>query len=307
MKLLLTILLIFSFILPGYSQSVIASHGISISAAFPKKLRVLVSYDLHLRSHINIHKEVAATPIVDIKVSLFRKHLGSSVLKIYSAPLYANIALSYGTLLSYKYRVNETKGIIPVYTSIYHNSFNNSLLYNIGFASTHMCQLAITSNKNLEKKILDQKIGNFMLGIGDFYLNYYNDGGPVLEHFGDREDRYWTGGVTIGFLLREEKNIHQVEVSFDKFTGFTKHAFEATGLLNINNVIYKDIEQFSYNSGRLALKYLNHGTGLGVSGNIWNLPFDLQDWLHRDVSNNPYHHKVEQPYFDVEAYKVFNF
>jgi len=94
-------------------------------------------------------------------------------------------------------------------------------------------------------------------------------------------------------------------VAFDKFTGFSRHAFEATGLLYVDNVIYHDLEQFSYNTGRLAIKYLNHQLGFGASANVWNIPFDLQDYLHRDVSNNPFHHKIENEYFDLEVYKWY--
>lgn len=301
----LILLLLFLLGQVAYTQSVQAAQGLSISVAFPKKLRINVTYDLHLRSHIGVFDDFALTPLADLKVSLFRNHMGASLLKKYRAPLYANVSLSYGGLLSYDQRAEGIEGIVPVYTTIYHNAVNNSYRYNAGFASTQMFQFGLTSKPDIHRRMLHQQLGNFMLGVDDVYLTYYNDGGPVLSYFGDQEDRYWTGGLTIGCLVRNRGEIHQLEVAFDKFTGFSRHAFEATGLLYVDNVIYHDLEQFSYNTGRLAVKYLNHTLGFGASANVWNIPFDLQDYLHRDVSNNPFHHKIEHEYFDLEVYKWY--
>lgn len=286
------------------SQDVTAVHGVSISLAFPKKLRVLVSYDLHLRSHIPIKGDLALTPLTNLKVALFRQHLGASILKHYRAPLYSNITLSYGGLISVTERNEGELGLVPVFTTIYHQAPNTSYCHNFGFASSQMWQIGLTGKSHVTK-VLHQQLGQFMFSVNDFYMTYYNDGGPVLSYFGDREDRYWTGGLVLGYWYRDGFDIHQMEVSFDKFTGFSKHAFEATGLLQVDNVIYKDIEQFSYNTGRMGIKYLNHGIGMGGSVNIWNIPFDLQDYLHRDVSNNPYHHKIENLYIDMEVYKIY--
>ena len=95
------------------AQSVQVAQGLSISVAFPKKLRINVSYDLHLRSHIGVFDEFALTPLADLKVALFRNHMGASLLKKYRAPLYANVSLSYGGLLSYDERAEGVEGIVP--------------------------------------------------------------------------------------------------------------------------------------------------------------------------------------------------
>lgn len=296
------IALFFYAAMPVNSQDVDISHGVTVSISFPRSFRALVSYNMHIRSHVPMVSEWALTPMADIKFSLFHRHLGSSVLKKYRAPLYSNISLSYGLLVSQDFRNSENPGMVPVFTNVYQNNFNTGMEYNLGLGSTHSWQIALGKD-SLSRPVLHQKIGNFMLGVQDFYMTYYNDGGPILHYFGDGEDRYWTGGLTVGYLHRVPDDIHQFEVSFDKFTGFSKNAFEATGLLQVDNVLYKEIEQFSYNTGRLGIKYLNHKMGLGISGNVWNLPVDLQDYIHRDISNNPYHHKIEKLYYDLEAYK----
>ncbi len=305
MRPIIILLLLASMTQGGTAQSVQTAHGLSLSVAFPKKLRINVSYNVHVRSHLNIYKEIALTPIADLKVSLFRHHLGASLLRKFRAPLYSNISLSYGGLISVDRRAPGHEGFVPVYTTMYHNVNNTDYRYNLGFASTQVFQIALTKKGHLKHPLLHQQLGNFMLGVGDFYMTYYNDGGPVLSYFGDQEDRYWTGGLCLGYVFQTRNEAHQIEVAFDKFTGFSNHAFEATGLLYVDNVIYADLEQFSYNTGRLAIKYMNHTLGFGGSANIWNIPFDLQDYLHRDVSNNPYHHKIEKEYFDLEVYKWY--
>ncbi|MCB0661465.1 MAG: hypothetical protein KDC24_01900 [Saprospiraceae bacterium] len=296
---LFLLLLFLSLSFGAKSQQVDWGHGITMSVSFPQKFRFIVSYNVNAQTSWRFSDGVGFNPILDAKVSIFKNHLGSSVTRTFAKWLNANIALSYGGVFSGKERHSES--FLPIFTTTYANALNNRYKWNFGFSTSYIFHLGL-----VDKHVPTQKLGNLLVSAGDLYLVYYNDGGPVLKFFGDGEDRYWTGGIGIGYTHWDNGNRHQFEIAFDKFTGFEKHAFEATGLLFIDNVIYKDLEQISYTTGRTSFKYLNYQYGVGVSANIWNLPFDLQDLLHRDVSNNPYHHKIENQYIDAEFYKFFN-
>ncbi|MEZ4949957.1 MAG: hypothetical protein R2879_04115 [Saprospiraceae bacterium] len=298
---LIGVLLAFSIFISGAlpAQDVQLGHALNLSISFPQKFRFNISYNLNAQTSFRINKSLGFSPIADLKVSVFKNHLGSSVTKTFSTWLNGNIAVSYGGVFSGKERNSDS--FLPIFTTNYANALNNRYCWNFGFTTSYIFHLGI-----VDKEVPTQKLGNFLASVGDLYLVYYNDGGPVLKFFGDGEDRYWTGGIGIGYTHWDNGQRHQFEISFDKFTGFNKHAFEATGLLFIDNVIYKSLEQISYTTGKLSFKYLNHQNGVGVSMNVWNLPFDLQDLLHRNVSNNPYHHKIENQYIDAEFYKFFN-
>ncbi len=154
-----------------------------------------------------------------------------------------------------------------------------------------------------------QTVGSFTLSAHGAYLVYYNDGGPPAGLLGDNEDRYWTGGGTIGYSFRRddaEDKGRMVEFAFDKFTGFTPLAYQATSRLFIDNVVYANLEQVGFNSGRYTLKFVDFDRRFGVSINRWNERFDFQDFLHRDLTHSPYHYKIEEPYWDVEVYGVFH-
>lgn len=284
----------------AFSQKIFVSHSLLLTTSFPKKFKFVVSYSANINSEIEISKKTAIIPFVDLKISLFHNYLGTSVLKHHNSFISSNLALSYGGFLSAEKRQTSTENnpayiIQPIYSSIFANSFKNKYNYSLGCGTTYMFQKGRTP-------IITQKIGNVMLAIRNFYLTYYNDGGPVLSMFGDKEDRFWTGGVTLGYNV---KNLHNFEINFDKFTGFTKNAFEVSGLLFNDTVIYKDIEETSYNSGKYSFKYFNRDSGLAGAVNFWNKKSDLQDWLHLNATNNPYHPKIEKFYFDIEMAKIY--
>ena len=307
------------------AQDAVVAQRLNVYVSFPKKLRVNVSYAVNVRSPVPIFKNVALTPFVDVKVSLFSNHLGGSLLRQYRSRLYANLTFSYGGLASLAEAAAPR--LVPVFTTTYANPLNTEYLYNAGAATSYTFQLALLPpgdrqaegadpGSNLTaagtdatigpaRRLLRQKVGNVMLSVGDVYLNYYNDGGPGLKYLGDGEDRYWTGGGTLGALIRRHGDIHQLELAFDKFTGFSEHAFHAMGLLFVDNVLYHDTEQLGYNAGRIALRYFNHGVGIGGSINRWNTAFDFQDFIHREISRDPYHPKIESPYVDVEIFRGY--
>jgi hypothetical protein len=293
------ILFLILFSNPIYSQFN-TEQGLKMSLYFGRKFKCLVAYNLNISYGIPVNsiESHAIVPFVDLKFSVNRNHLGSSVLHKLDKGIDGNISCTTGGYYaSNKIEVDEDYNYIPIFSPSMISAFSSTYRTNIGAGSTFLYQFSTYG----KKRTAIQSIGNVFVSIDNFYFNYYNDGGPVLGWFGDKNDRYWTGGLTAGYIFDRE---HQFEISFEKYTGFIKDAFEATNLLFVDNVVY-DSDQFRRNSGRLAFNYTNNKLDAGISANIWNFKFDLQDWIHRNITNNPYHYKLEKTYFDFEIYKIY--
>lgn len=135
-----------------------------------------------------------------------------------------------------------------------------------------------------------QRIGFFNLNIaGRFQVSYYNDGGPVLGWVGDNRDRYYTGGIVLSYHGYFDDAINLVELSYHKFTGYQKYAFDVGEHLQIDFVNYNDTNQFKYNQQRWRLNFSNLDNGFGGSISLYNAnSIDFQDFLHF-WTNVPYH------------------
>ena len=135
-----------------------------------------------------------------------------------------------------------------------------------------------------------QRIGFFNANIvGRIQVSYYNDGGPVLSIVGDKRDRYYTGGLVLSYHGNMRTDIHLAEVSFHKFTGYTRHAFDVGDKLQLDHVIYADPQQFAYNQQRWRITLSNFESGFSGFISFYNFnALDLQDFLHFTTSV-PYH------------------
>ena len=297
-----TLILCLIFFNSGYSQETKFSHSLKTSIFFGNKFRFIVSYGVNVGRHIKISNPNAVTPFLDLKINLYRNFLGSSVIPEYNQFMNGNIAFTGGIYYNNELSPpTDEDQYVPIFASSFANTLNSSYKTNIGISSIYVYQFGFGKNGNYSET---QRIANIFASVHGAYLNYYNDGGPVLKYLGDVEDRYWTGGLAFGYIGKIKDDMHAFEASFDKYTGFIKNAFEATGLLYVDNVIYKDLKEVSYNTGKYSLSYTNLSNNIGASFNIWNSKLDFQDRLHRDVTYNPYHHKLEKPHFD---FTIFNF
>ncbi|QHI39049.1 hypothetical protein IMCC3317_44500 [Kordia antarctica] len=142
-----------------------------------------------------------------------------------------------------------------------------------------------------------QRTGFFNLNVmGRAQISYYNDGGPILGWAGDNRDRYYTGGVTISYHGDITDLIDLVELSYHKYTGYQKHAFDVADHLQIDFLNYQDTKQFAFNQQRWRLNFSNLENGFGGSVSIYNKGnLDLQDFLHFNT-NVPYHPDYYQGY-----------
>jgi len=284
-----------------WAQSVEFNNGISVSLYFGDDLKYLVSYNANVSYPISVKSDDADAiiPMVDCKISFYNDNLGNSVLKAFKNKFNANIAFSPTVSYSTSFAKDEEIGFIPIFSETFSGVRNSNYLNNYGMSVSYIWQLAENEN------IRSQRVGNVFVSTKHTYFNYYNDGGPLNKIFGDKEDRYWTGGGSFGYKFVKNESYQTISLSFDKFTGFVKHAFEASGLLFADNVLYKNPKEASFNSGKYTLKYTNSGLYFGAAINWWNTPFDFQDFLHRDVSNNPYHNKLKKPFFDFQILGLY--
>lgn len=282
-------------------QNVQLSHGIQFSLFFGGKLKFLASYNSNINYGLGIHDDYDMVPFADLKISICKGHLGSNVITR-NFEIDGNFNLSIGSYLGYESIENDEKTFLPIFSPSMLHSFNGSHNYILGFHSTYIMQF------NTHKPPLYQRVGGAFVSTPYAYLNYYNDGGPLLKYLGDKKDRYWTGGMSIGGIIRDkDRHIEIVEINFEKYTGYAKEAFEISDYLFIDNVIPKDpqFQETTRNKGKFGFKYFKTKQNFGLSLNLWNRKDDFQDFIHERITNNPYHRQIEKPYIDIEILKAF--
>ncbi|MBQ4819623.1 hypothetical protein [Aquimarina sp. MMG016] len=135
-----------------------------------------------------------------------------------------------------------------------------------------------------------QRVGFFNLNVlGRAQVSYYNDGGPVLGWAGDNRDRYYTGGLVISYHGNIKDAVDLIELSYHKYTGYQKYAFDVADKLQIDYLNYNDTNQFAYNQQRWRLNVSNINSGYGGHISLFNVNrIDFQDYLHFKT-NVPYH------------------
>lgn len=135
-----------------------------------------------------------------------------------------------------------------------------------------------------------QRIGFFNINaLGRGQLTYYNDGGPVLSIVGDKRDRYYTGGLLLSYHGNEKAKIDLVELSFHKFTGYSRHAFDVADRFQIDFLTYANTDELAFNHQRWKVNLTDMSTGMSLNASIYDYNrFDLQDFLHF-TTNVPYH------------------
>ena len=125
--------------------------------------------------------------------------------------------------------------------------------------------------------------------MGRGQISYYNDGGPVLKWVGDKRDRYYTGGIVLSYHGAINDPVNLVELSYHKYTGYQKYAFDVADKLQIDFLNYYDSEQFCYNQQRWRLNISNLNNGYGGSMSVYdNNSLDVQNLIHFNT-NVPYH------------------
>jgi hypothetical protein len=147
---------------------------------------------------------------------------------------------------------------------------------------------------SFRKQYRSQRVGFLNVHIGQFQTSYFNDGGAVMDKFlGDKEDRYYTGGVLFTYHLANQYFTNLIELGYHKFTGYAPNAFQISNALDVSFVNYKDTAEQFYNKGNWFVGAAHFKKGIAISLKAYNgFLQDLQRRIHYELFNayhyNPY-------------------
>ncbi len=190
----------------------------------------------------------------------------------------------------------------PLY---YFANFTNPALQNPYDYSLSLGTNLIFTTDKLKTR---QRLGFINVHVKSLQLCYFNDGGTPIDemYLGDRRDRFYTGGALIAFHGKSRADINQAELSFFKFTGYTKDAFEASNRLDLAFVNYKNTEEKYYNKSVWTLNLSNTEKGFGININRYNYTnWDIQHLIHFSTFNS-YHLVPYKSYFSAGVAYFFN-
>ena len=147
------------------------------------------------------------------------------------------------------------------------------------------------------KSPVRQRLGFSNLHLNRLQVSYYNDGTPFAGiGLGDGKDRYYTGGAVISYSSSSTNEFNLVEVSYQKFTGYTLNAFETGNKLDIAFLNYSDPTQHTYNKSVWSINAWSYKNGYNISLKDYNrLRLDAQHLIHTKRYNS-FHMVPEAPY-----------
>ncbi len=173
---------------------------------------------------------------------------------------------------------------VPLYhfSDFVANPLQNTFDYSLSLGSNWLM--------NPDRNRASQTVGFINLNISRrAQISYYNDGGPILSYLGDREDRFYTGGLVVSAHFNRKVYLDLIEVSFHKFTGWQEYAVDTADKLQLDHIPYKNGDAFGFNQQQWKLNIVSYQQGYGAYVTIYDLDIiDLQDFLHFN-SDFPYH------------------
>jgi Bacterial toxin 23 len=192
---------------------------------------------------------------------------------------------------------------VPLY---YFSNFSDPALQNpYDYSISVGTNFIISSDKYRS----DQRVGFLNLHLKKIQVSYYNDGGTPFEEtfLGDGKDRFYTGGALICYHGNSNKDLNLIELSFQKFTGYSKDAFEVSNKLDLAFVNYNKSEEKYYNKSLWSLNISNPEKGLGIKINRYNYTdWDIQHLIHFSIFNS-YHLVPYDDYFSVSCIYYHNY
>lgn len=144
-----------------------------------------------------------------------------------------------------------------------------------------------------DKTELPQSVGFTAIMVDrSFQLSTYNDGSIWAKtKLGDGLDRYYTGGGMAAYHFKRSSLVSNFELSFHKFTGHEKYAFDTANLLQLDFIPFKKEDTYFYSKSRFRFSAysIKHNGGLHVT--LHNTDSDPQDYIHF-LGGDTYHPDV---------------
>lgn len=229
-------------------------------------------------------------PTFNLEVDLYNGGLGSSSTKnvfksFKDLDIVAALSVTAGTKnkLVTSQQAALLQRNIPLY---YFSDMVYPALQNpFSFSSTIGTNIIFTP---VNKKKKNQRVGFFNLHFNRVQVSYFNDGGAPMSdlYLGDREDKNYTGGVTFSYHGPTQNAISLVEITYQKFTGYTKNAFEISNHMLLNFMTYHKREQSRYNKSLISLSAGNPTRGWqGKISSYNSVKYDLQHAIHWGLYN----------------------
>jgi hypothetical protein len=171
--------------------------------------------------------------------------------------------------------------------------------------------LSFGTNFILSTSRMHQRIGFFNLNLKRAQVTYYNDGGPILSWpvFGDGEDRFYTGGLVLSYHGKTQDGINLGELSYHKFTGYAKDAFQVSNILHLYSVNYADNKQQNFNKSVWSVNLANPNKGYGLKFQAFNsAKWDFQHFIHFNsfwayhTVEHPKHFSIAPQYYFIKNY-----
>jgi hypothetical protein len=247
---------------------------------------------------------------INTELQLYNGGLGNNARKGHRDPKYTfDIISAFSLTTGFNNYLN--KDSLPAI-----NSRNIPLYYFSNFtypALQNPYNYSLTAGTNfiftLDKHKAPQRVGFLNIHVNRLQLSYYNDGGAPFDrtYLGDGKDRFYSGGALLSFHGKNSGFLNLVELSFSKFTGYTKDAFEVSNKLDLAFVNYNNREQNYYNKSLWSLNVSNPERGFGIYFNRYNYtPWDMQHLIHFSIYNS-YHLVPYKDYFSVGGSYLHNY
>lgn len=216
------------------------------------------------------------------QLEFFRGGLGSSIIDKEKSKI--NISLRNNIMMLTGYDRGMRPLGKPGFVTVNNHSLSmyDPLDYSISFGTTFI------NGINHDRH---QQIGTFSASIHFVQIQYYNDATPFNKiALSDNFDRYWTGGGSLGFYWNNDRTFFTDFLwRYDNYTGYQRNLYEVSGLLNIDNLPYKDPKQQMFNQARyqykLGVKNFTH-LNYSVYEPIYT---DIQNLIHYRISKSPFH------------------
>ena len=199
--------------------------------------------------------------------------------------------------------IKNTNRNIPLY---YFSNFTSPALQNpYAYSISAGTNFIISTDKNKTS----QRVGFLNLHLDRVQVSYYNDGGTPFDetYLGDSRDRFYTGGALISYQDNSNDGINLVELAFNKFTGYTKNAFEVSNKLDLAFVNYNKPEEKYYNKSVWSLTIANPEKGFGININRYNYTnWDVQHLIHFSIFNS-FHLVPYDDHFSISGIYYHNY
>lgn len=163
--------------------------------------------------------------------------------------------------------------------------------YQPGFWADKRNVLALASNFIMVDKngsfIRAQRVGSMFVGLGRIEVMYANDGPFFSKWAGDGKDRYWTGSMSVGYLVKthwwEGNRTTAIRWSYDRYTSYATDLYELATALKMSYVPYSNFSNL-YNRGSMRWGVFSNDSPHNFSAEFAindDDDLDVQNWLHR--------------------------